>query len=251
MSDTTAIRAAAQIQDDPVSVAGERVDREQDLYDGIEYQVRSYVSRALMEEGAVDCVDQIHAYADQMIEHLNATQVPPIKVACKAGCSWCCHLDVEVTLPEVSRIVAFLRQSLDADSLERVIANVRETHRQKMAREVSGDVPKTPCALLVEGLCSVYAVRPLKCRGGNSTDAETCKMYFETGENGLLAISAPQLLAADSIQNGLARGSSPSVDRSDRLELVAALAEAFESPENSENMVNLDAAVYERREERA
>jgi hypothetical protein len=196
-------------------------------------------------------VDEIHAFTDQMIEHLNASQVPPINVACKAGCSWCCHLDVEVTPLEVLRIVAFLRESLDADTLPGVIDRVRTTHEQKMDRENSGDVPKIPCALLVEGLCSVYAVRPLKCRGGNSTDAEICKTYFETGENGLLTISAPQLLAADSIQNGLARGSSPSGDRLDRLELVSALAEAFENPENPENMVNLDAVVHARREERA
>jgi|GEM_PF-5447300 hypothetical protein len=54
MSDRYATRTAAEISDDSATVVGERVDREQDLYDGIEYKVRTYVSRSLIQDGAGD-----------------------------------------------------------------------------------------------------------------------------------------------------------------------------------------------------
>ena len=40
-----------------------------------------------------------------------------------------------------------------------------------------------PCAFLVEDCCSIYEVRPLACRGGNSIDADLCRRHVEDMEN--------------------------------------------------------------------
>ena len=40
-----------------------------------------------------------------------------------------------------------------------------------------------PCAFLVDDCCSIYEVRPLACRGGNSIDAEFCRRHVEDIEN--------------------------------------------------------------------
>ena len=40
-----------------------------------------------------------------------------------------------------------------------------------------------PCAFLVEDSCSIYEVRPLACRGGNSIDADLCRRHVEDMEN--------------------------------------------------------------------
>ena len=87
---------------------------------------------------------------------------------------------------------------------------------------------KMPCPLLVERRCSVYSVRPLKCRGGNSVDSDTCQNYWEQGESGPLPVYLPQITAADRVQAGIAEG----LDRpdGDRLELVAALRIALDDP---------------------
>ena len=40
-----------------------------------------------------------------------------------------------------------------------------------------------PCAFLVKNSCSIYEVRPLACRGGNSIDADLCRQHVEDMEN--------------------------------------------------------------------
>jgi Fe-S-cluster containining protein len=233
MSDISA-GGATQIRADSPS---EEAREEQDLYDGIEYKVRAFVGPMVRQGQTMACVDEVYAFTDQLIEQLNSGQLPPIQVACQAGCSWCCHLYVEVTPLEVLRIVSFLRETFDAAELNAVISKVISMDEQKKAAAVSDSDTRIPCAFLVDGLCSVYSVRPLKCRGGNSTDAETCEAYFNSGEDGLLTISAPQLLGADSVQNGLARGSSAGGDRSERLELSDALRVALEHPDVMEDCI--------------
>ena len=39
-----------------------------------------------------------------------------------------------------------------------------------------------PCPLLVEGRCSVYEVRPLICRGYNSTNVDACRKAHDDAD---------------------------------------------------------------------
>ena len=121
-----------------------------------------------------------------------------------------------------------------------MISKLISTDEHKKAGAVRGSGSRIPCALLVDGLCSIYSVRPLKCRGGNSTKADTCEAYFNSGEDGLLTISAPQLLCADSVQNGLAGASSGDGDKNARLELAAALRVALENQDAMADWIDGD-----------
>jgi hypothetical protein len=58
-----------------------------------------------------------------------------------------------------------------------------------------------PCALLVDGRCSVYSVRPLLCRGYLSTDREGCRAGFEGRTHSEIIASA--LNIASVLQNDL------------------------------------------------
>jgi Fe-S-cluster containining protein len=102
---------------------------------------------------------------------------------------------VGVTPPEAIAIVEHLKQTLSAEELDQVRAQVAE--RLEAVRGLSSSErfsPEHPCVFLRAGSCSVYEVRPLSCRGMNSLDAEECATrlrepraraeFLETGRGG-------------------------------------------------------------------
>jgi Putative zinc- or iron-chelating domain len=111
--------------------------------------------------------------------------------ACKAGCSYCCHVHVTVGADEVRALAAVLRR-LPPDALETVRGRVAE-NASKARGHSSTTYRFTPCALLTEdGRCSVYADRPFACRRAHSFDADICRRGIEGGEN----VGAPSLAFA-------------------------------------------------------
>ncbi len=101
---------------------------------------------------------------------------PGERPVCRAGCGWCCHVQVAVAAPEALRIAEHLRRALPARELDQVAARIarlddRTRGLDADARAATG----LPCALLVDGRCVVYPVRPLLCRGWNSLDAAACR----------------------------------------------------------------------------
>lgn len=100
-------------------------------------------------------------------------------LACTVGCNYCCHYHVLVTPVEVFAIVEHLR--LQGDS---VVAKTIDDLRIYLSH-VSGLTPlehkltNIPCVFLQEGLCSIYAIRPIACRGHHSASLNFCKRSFE------------------------------------------------------------------------
>jgi Fe-S-cluster containining protein len=100
--------------------------------------------------------------------------------ACRDGCAYCCYVPrVLVTLPELARIAdAVLKWPPEE------IAALRARLEAHAAAEASGTAAPSlapPCALLVDGRCSAYDVRPLVCRGQHAYDVRECQTHFETG----------------------------------------------------------------------
>ncbi|HEY6641953.1 YkgJ family cysteine cluster protein [Povalibacter sp.] len=105
-------------------------------------------------------------------------------LACKDGCSWCCHFTVDVRAAEAFRIVDFvtghfspqqraaLQQEVFANSAE--VAKLSEIER--MQRTVK-------CPFLDGGRCTIYAVRPQTCRNYHATDSAGCRQSFEQPQN--------------------------------------------------------------------
>ena len=76
-------------------------------------------------------------------------------VACKRGCSSCCHMNVSVTQSEADRLASAAGRSA-------AILTVSPRHDPE---EFTG----VPCPFLdAQGACSVYADRPLACRKHSS-----------------------------------------------------------------------------------
>lgn len=100
--------------------------------------------------------------------------------ACSAGCSSCCHVNVDVTPPEVLAIAHHLQRTWSREA--------QITLRQRLAEHaaktdaLSDDErwqAKIPCALLgSDGRCTIHVVRPLRCRAFHSPSASLCQEAF-------------------------------------------------------------------------
>jgi hypothetical protein len=101
-------------------------------------------------------------------------------VQCRAGCSFCCYQNVDVTIPEA--ILVALQLGDEADLRRAAILSAADEFREldDDTRIATGK----PCPLLVDKRCSVYNVRPITCRSLTSPDAARCHAAMQSLEAG-------------------------------------------------------------------
>ena len=102
------------------------------------------------------------------------------RFACAAGCAWCCHQQVAVEPVEAIAIARHIGTTFspeDKTALKRRIDALADRTRGK--GNLAWARLKTPCAFLVDGKCSIYAARPLRCRAVISRDAGHCQWAME------------------------------------------------------------------------
>jgi Fe-S-cluster containining protein len=178
-------------------------------------------------------------------------------ISCRVGCSFCCHMRVVATVPEVAALVAFVRDTYSQSQLaalrDRVIAV------DDMTRGFSDEdwgVARPPCPLLVNDACSVYGARPLDCRAYNSTSVEACRAAFENYLEWDVPSNERLRSVYKSAQAGLIQGMVATDHRPRLVELTAALRIALDDPtafdrwiagENSFAAAELDEADPEQR----
>lgn len=135
------------------------------------------------EAGAAARVVQDHAEAV-----LTAYPEEASLIACAAGCSHCCIMNVAVLAPEAAAI---------ADHLQTTVSTrQRETIRRRLETLVAATrnldeeerlALQHACAFLDEkGHCAIHRVRPLLCRRANSVDAGACRKALKIQEEGTL-----------------------------------------------------------------
>lgn len=120
-------------------------------------------------------------------------------VACRKGCSWCCHQLVVLTCREDGRrILGAARARMAAAEFAAFDARVRD-----QAAAIAGigheaaEAGRWPCPLLRNNSCVVYDVRPVACRSVFSPDADTCKAMMEA--DGFEDLTPPQQALATEI----------------------------------------------------
>jgi Fe-S-cluster containining protein len=132
-----------------------------------------------------------------------------VAVTCTRGCSYCCHLRVEIRPHDAFVLAEHIRTRFTAEQRAGAIARIEE-NLQRIApltpeQHIRAGIP---CALLQEGICSVYEGRPATCRKYYSVSVETCRNAFNdtsaplTGE-----IEDEQVrLAGNAVALGYAKG---------------------------------------------
>jgi Fe-S-cluster containining protein len=107
-----------------------------------------------------------------------------LNVACSNGCHWCCHQAVFANSYELHFLSERIKQMFSPDKLNELIE--RNTKKLNLTANLTDEDVlkfKSPCALLVNGSCSVYPVRPMACRIYLSTQLETCLEFYHHPEN--------------------------------------------------------------------
>jgi Fe-S-cluster containining protein len=161
--------------------------------------------------------------------------------ACAAGCGWCCHQQVALAPAEALAIARHVQQSFAPSDLAALKARLAALDSQSRGRSVRERAQlKAPCAFLDNGRCSIYAVRPLRCRGVYSRNAEHCRWAMENPEAlfgqpdrhaapGPYPVEPAKLM--DSALTGLARALHDQGLPWEALELTAALRLALDAPD--------------------
>ena len=136
---------------------------------------------ALADEPAAGRVRALTHLANAAFRE-NLDRAPrPQPVACAKGCAWCCATRVAATPPEVLALARHLRERIEPAPRAALAARVVDagtalTGLDDAARAAS----RRFCALLgADSACSVYAARPLACRGVMAFDASACKANHE------------------------------------------------------------------------
>lgn len=106
------------------------------------------------------------------------------RLACKAGCSFCCHVALGVQAHEILVAARYIRKKFSAAELAGVIERTA-AHRNKVtglsAKE--SDQLIQPCPLLHGHDCSIYPARPEVCRAHHAFDAKRCESNLITQQH--------------------------------------------------------------------
>jgi Fe-S-cluster containining protein len=126
--------------------------------------------------------------------------------ACGQGCSFCCHFPVGVSAPEVAVLQGWLPGQPAAAALAARVAKGAALRAGRSFAELGAAL--LPCAFLEpDGSCAVYPVRPLACRGWNSSSREACEQTFaERAAVGPPFLDGQAYAAVLGIAAGLAQG---------------------------------------------
>jgi Fe-S-cluster containining protein len=101
-------------------------------------------------------------------------------IACKKSCFYCCYYKVEAKPVEIFLIVEFVKQTFETEIiggiLEQAKRNVEEAAKLSYVQHLTTN---QKCPFLVSEGCSIYEVRPMKCRNFHATEVELCIKSYE------------------------------------------------------------------------
>ena len=105
-------------------------------------------------------------------------------IECSCGCSYCCHMQVKATPPEIFLIFAYILENFTEREKKRLNQRIKQNRDLTEGKSLSERVllkKETPCIFLTNHQCDIYAARPLICRAWHSLNRNGCKQAFLSG----------------------------------------------------------------------
>lgn len=217
-----------------------RPTTENDSEENIIDAARRLVSKALRSGYTMETVAEISrnaiSLAGGILAAARLVDGPSKPKACRAGCSYCCHLLVEVSVPELLSLVSYIGENNSRAELETLRQRVNETEQRiRGLNSYERLFTRLPCPLLSDGNCTVYPARPLACRGYSSYNWLFCAQDISRSRSWrLLPLDETERNIFSSVSNGLVTGLKEEGLPSEALELIAALRIALEQPDAGE-----------------
>ncbi len=182
----------------------------------------------------VDACVSLAGRIDSLFEQAIASfQADGAGIACRAGCSFCCHLRVMVFSARGHRAVSLSRlQMPEGAGAGGAQAHSRERGTHRRAGRRGRTQTNLACGFLVDGKCSAYEARPSTCSGYHSLSKEQCEASFNHGGNlpeGIPVLSALGYVAT-ALDAGIEQGLHAAKLDATRVELNTAVAALIRNP---------------------
>jgi Fe-S-cluster containining protein len=152
---------------------------------------------------------------------------------CGRGCAACCTLRVTATAPEVLGVVRFLRAVHPALQQRGVdlIGQLRAAHARTVGLSEAERVAlRQRCPFMAKGVCVIYQVRPLACRGHASHDRHACA-EAAAGRSQEVPCSVAHMTVRSLLQNAMQSALRDAGLAWSSYELNAALLLAWDHPD--------------------
>ncbi|MDR3689698.1 MAG: hypothetical protein P4L46_10000 [Fimbriimonas sp.] len=185
-------------------------------------------------------------FLDQLLASMASTidfaDIGKATIACRKGCSHCCHIRVTTKAPVVLALAFYLRKRLSVDELDlllkRIERHVAEGLKMSPVEQV---LQGRMCPLNVDGACIGYEYRPHACRTHHSFDVTRC----QAAEAGIERdVRVPQDINRYSVQALVVRPVTECMKRlglnDDDLEFIPALQIALTQPDAIERYLSGD-----------
>jgi uncharacterized protein len=206
----------------------------------IEFAIAEFARNALCESEGGASTDQhkvcgaVHSVAE-FVRQESDRRERKVKdrraIACQAGCSHCCHMRVVATVPELIAVANFMALNFSGEETDAARQRVIEGDgRTRGLTDEQWGIGHFACPLLVDDKCSVYAARPLECRGYNSFDVGACGAAARDYLGWDVPMDDALMGAFKSAQAGLLQAVASGGHPPRLVELTAALRVIFEDP---------------------
>ncbi|UOD35705.1 YkgJ family cysteine cluster protein [Deferribacteraceae bacterium V6Fe1] len=110
------------------------------------------------------------------------------EIDCKAGCGYCCILNIATLEPEIKNIINYVNKNFDKNKRIELKEKIQENYVMIFGLDDEERISiRRRCVFLDESAsCGIYPVRPILCRSVTSISAESCKEVIAAasfGEN--------------------------------------------------------------------
>lgn len=185
--------------------------------------VRASLGRSTDVDSCLALVGEVDRMLMQAADHLQSAEV---RLACRAGCSFCCHLQVRVLPHEAIALFRYLQSQMEPELATRVRERIRERLRTRSDASAS-----RACAFLIEGECAAYEARPSACAAYHSISRERCEQAFQDPDtpSGTVALQALQIVAV-ALEEGVRAGLATEGLDAAAIELHTAVAALLANP---------------------
>jgi Fe-S-cluster containining protein len=169
-------------------------------------QHRAFAETLAARRGRENLIDGLLEQAFSSFEgnvEIQSEGLPAL--ACHKGCATCCTLRVTATAPEILMIARYIRWASAAFKrngidLEQRIADADGATR--VLDEGQRVALRRRCPFIANGICVIYPVRPLACRGHASYDKSAC-VEAAAGRTESIPFSAPHRTVRSLVQNAM------------------------------------------------
>jgi len=170
-----------------------------DIVSGESERTKNTLKKKKPDQAILDFYARHDQIVDAVIKNSNAN------IACQSGCSFCCYLKVETKPVEIIAIIQHIEKNFSTDEINNVLKKAKQNVEEFKLLDYSTQVATNQaCPFLNQDRCSIYEVRPAKCRNNHATDVSLCQKCFDNPTDNTIPSSYYKPL--DLAVNGLVEG---------------------------------------------